>query len=175
MQEIADAVGINKAMLHYYFDSKERLFSAVFDEAAGMLLAAISRVLEAEMPLGDKLRAFTCEYMDLLMQHPHIPAFVLAEVHHDPERAKRLAEALALDHFAAQVHAEARAGRIRPTEPSRLLVDLLSLCVFPFAARPMLQGALGLDDRAFEEMIARRKTEIPELLLLSLKPLKRKP
>ena len=170
MQEIADAVGINKAMLHYYFDSKERLFSAVFEEAAAMLFAMINRVLEAEVPLTAKLRTFVDEYLDLLLEHPHIPAFVLGEVHRDPERAQQIATSLRLDRFATQVEGEVRAGRIRPTDPYRLLLDLLSLCVFPFAARPMLQGAFGLNDHAFKEMINRRKAEIPDLLLLSLEP-----
>jgi AcrR family transcriptional regulator len=33
MQEIADEAQINKAMLHYYFRSKEKLFQSIFVEA----------------------------------------------------------------------------------------------------------------------------------------------
>lgn len=170
MQEIADAVGINKAMLHYYFDSKERLFSAVFEESAAMLFTVLQGVLEADLPLTEKLHVFVSDYLDLLLEHPHIPAFVLGEVHQAPERARHWATTLRFDRFTAQVEGEVRAGRIRAIEAQRLLLDLMSLCVFPFAARPMLQGAFGLTDPAFKEMILRRKTEIPELLLGSLNP-----
>jgi len=170
MQEIADAVGINKAMLHYYFDSKERLFSAIFEEAATKLLTVINRVLEADLPLADKLRTFVHDYLDLLLAHPHIPLFILSETHQNPERAHYLASTVHLNRFTEQIEGEVRVGRIRPTDPQRLLMDLLSLCVFPFAARPMMQGVFGLNDQGFIEMINRRKAEIPQLLLLSLEP-----
>jgi TetR/AcrR family transcriptional regulator len=32
MQEIADAAGINKALLHYYFRNKDKLFDAIFSD-----------------------------------------------------------------------------------------------------------------------------------------------
>lgn len=170
MQEIADAVGINKAMLHYYFESKERLFAAIFEEAATMLFAVINRVLEADLTLADKLQTFVNEYLDVLLAHPHIPVFVLAEAHQNPERAHQLASTLRLERFTAQIEGEVRAGRIRPTDSQRVLLDLLSLCVFPFAARPMMHGLFGLNDEGFKEMINRRKIEIPHLLMLSLEP-----
>lgn len=170
MQEIADAVGINKAMLHYYFDSKERLFSAIFEESAAMLLTVIGRVLEADLPLVQKIQTFVNEYLDFLLEHPHIPVFVMAEAHQNPQRAQFLGSTMHFERFATQVEGEVRAGRIRPTDPQRLLLDLLSLCVFPFAAKPMMQGVFGLNDEGFKELIARRKVEIPRLLLLSLEP-----
>ena len=38
MQDIADTAGINKALLHYYFRSKDQLFEAIFKEALQQLI-----------------------------------------------------------------------------------------------------------------------------------------
>src|SRR3954464_1052602 len=56
MQEIADEAGVNKALLHYYFRSKERLSEAVFRRAAGGLMPAVAAALGSEASLEDKVR-----------------------------------------------------------------------------------------------------------------------
>jgi len=47
---------------------------------------------------------------------------------------------------------------------------LLSLCIFPFAARPMLQAMLGLDAAGFAALIAARRTELADFFLGALRP-----
>lgn len=170
MQEIADDVGINKAMLHYYFESKEKLFEAVFEESATLLFSALERVVHADMPFRRKVELFVDGYVDVLLANPHIPAFVLGEVNRDPARMSRLITRFDPTPFADDVLAEIRAGRIRTVDPRVVLVDLLSLCAFPFAARPLMQGMLALDDDAFRAFALARKQHIPELLFASLAP-----
>ena len=58
MQEIADKAGINKAMLHYYYSSKDKLFDAVFQEAIKRIFPEISKLLNEEMPLFEKIIYF---------------------------------------------------------------------------------------------------------------------
>jgi hypothetical protein len=59
---------------------------------------------------------------------------------------------------------------MRPIAPDQFLINLLSLCVFPFAARPMVQTILGMDDLGFARMIERRKRELPAFFLEALRP-----
>ena len=42
-QEIADEAGVNKALLHYYYRSKEKLANAVFLQAARAMFPPASR------------------------------------------------------------------------------------------------------------------------------------
>ena len=58
MQEIADHAGINKALLHYYFRTKEKLFEAVFREVASNLFPAMKQVLSAELGIKEKITFF---------------------------------------------------------------------------------------------------------------------
>jgi pimeloyl-ACP methyl ester carboxylesterase len=69
-----------------------------------------------------------------------------------------------------QLKARARAGTLRPISAEQFVVNLLSLCVFPFAARPMLAAALQIDDRGFHRFIEQRKTDLPAFFLNALRP-----
>mgnify|MGYP003694284773 CR=1 FL=1 len=68
-----------------------------------------------------------------------------------------------------QIDAAVQAGTLRPIAPDQFLVNLLSLCVFPFAARPMLMVLLGLDQRQFDDFIDRRRSQLAEFFLKALR------
>src|SRR5687768_9028184 len=90
MQEIAEHAGVNKALLHYYFRSKERLAEAVFKRAAQRLMPTILRIMASDDPLEDKVRAVIGHYMDVLNRTPYLPGYLLSEMHHHPERLEQL-------------------------------------------------------------------------------------
>ena len=56
MQDIADEAGINKALLHYYFESKDKLFEKVFMEAAGHLFPKVNEVFNSDASVFEKDR-----------------------------------------------------------------------------------------------------------------------
>src|SRR5688572_31479086 len=80
MQEIAAEAGVNQALLHYYFRTKDRLAQAVFREAAGRLVPAAMRVLGSDLSLGDKVEGFVHLYIDTVRESPFLPGYVLAEL-----------------------------------------------------------------------------------------------
>ena len=55
MQDIADEAGINKALLHYYFRSKEKLFETIFKELSLQFLPRINSLFESELSLFEKI------------------------------------------------------------------------------------------------------------------------
>lgn len=57
MQEIADEAGINKALLHYYFRSKEKLFEVIFKESFGKLLPKGPKYFNSRVQCSKKLNA----------------------------------------------------------------------------------------------------------------------
>jgi hypothetical protein len=59
---------------------------------------------------------------------------------------------------------------MRPIAPEQFMVNLLSLCVFPFAARPMISVLLGMDPPAFARFIDERRTDLPRFFLGALRP-----
>ena len=69
-----------------------------------------------------------------------------------------------------QLAAEARAGRMRRITAAQFFVNLISLCVFPFAARPMLRAALGFDDDGFAKFIDQRREDLPIYIRGAIQP-----
>jgi TetR/AcrR family transcriptional regulator len=181
MQEIAREAGVNSALLHYYFRSKQRLAEAVFHRAAAQLLPAVVSVLVSERPLTDKVKAIVDIELDRLSRTPYLPAYILSELAHHPERITQLVSAVTgaqpealgrklLRTVGGQIDAEVRARRMRRIAPQQFLVNLLSLCIFPFAARPLIAALMGLDDRAFARFIRERRETLPDFVLNALRP-----
>ena len=93
----------------------------------------------------------------------------LAAVVGQPQHLADLVDQQAIG-LAAQIDAGVRDGTMRPLAAEQFAVNLIALCVFPFAARPLLEPAFGLHDAAFDRFIEVRKRELPEFFLNALKP-----
>ncbi len=86
MQEIADTAGINKAMLHYYFRTKDRLFEHIFVTAISNIFPKVGGIFISDAPFEDKIRAFIRDYLSFILQNPFLPIFILHEMSANPER-----------------------------------------------------------------------------------------
>jgi AcrR family transcriptional regulator len=181
MQEIAEEAGVNQALLHYYFRSKERLSAAVFQQVARQLFPRLFQTLGSDLTLDEKFDVMVNTYIDILSQNRFIPAYVLSELHHHPERAEQiLASGMGADpgktlapviaKLKSQIDEGVKAGTMRPITPEELIVNMLSLCVFPFAARPLFAVALGFDDTRFAAFLKQRRKRLPEFIRMALRP-----
>lgn len=168
MQDIANRAGINKALLHYYYRSKDLLFEKVFQAAAGKLMPAVVQSLHGNEPLPIKVEQFVSVYIDTLRANPYMPGFILHELNRNPDRLKKFLPKLVeqiLGPFISDLEAEIAAGRLPSKDAKHFVVNMFSLCVFPFVARPIFQKVLRFDDAGFDAFLIERKQEITKLLL----------
>jgi TetR/AcrR family transcriptional regulator len=181
MQEIAREAGVNQALLHYYFRSKERLSAAVFQQIASRIFPALVQTLAADTSLDEKIDALVGVYLDNLSQNPFVPGYLISELHHHPQRVQQLLSIAIgaqpqtvmlplLKKLEKQIDEQVRAGTMRRIQPQHLIINVVSLCIFPFAARPMLSIAFGLDDAAFARFISQRRKELPDFVRNALRP-----
>jgi TetR/AcrR family transcriptional regulator len=179
--EIAKAAGVNPALLHYYFRTKERLAEAVFRRAAGQLLPAVIRILGSDASLEDKVEQVVEVELQFLSKAPYLPAYILSELAHHPDRAPQLIAAVTGEApvalgaqvrtvLAKQIDARVRDRTMHPISPDQFAVNLLALCVFPFAARPLFMALFGIDEQGFEQFIDRRRRELAPFFLRALRP-----
>ena len=173
MQDIADEAGINKALLHYYFRNKEKLFEVIFLEAAQKLFPAINVVFESDIPLFQKFERFCEEYITVMSENPYLPLFVLNEINQDPETfltkiwgKQNLPRP---QKFLEQIEKEIKKGTIKKISPLQLLINLISMIIFPFVAKTMFQFNLHLDELQFRAAMQQRKKEIPKFIIDSIK------
>jgi TetR/AcrR family transcriptional regulator len=141
MQEIADEAGINKALLHYYFRSKEKLFERIFGEVIEKISGGLQSIFEQEMSILNRLNAIIDVYIDVLYGNRYLPLFVLNEMNYNPERFTELFKQHIVVHmqkFFTQIQQEVNEGRINPIHPLHLLLNVLGLIIFPFATIPVI-------------------------------------
>lgn len=172
MQQIADEAGINKALLHYYYRSKEKLFEIVFKTAAKIFIPNIITVFKGDDDFFTKIRLFVNNYLDVMERYPHIPGFVLHELSNRPENLVNTVTSLGIDisFIIREIEEEMDKGNIRPMDPRQLIINVISLCVFPVVAKPMVTGILLQgDQKAYDQILKDRRTHIPDFIINSIK------
>jgi AcrR family transcriptional regulator len=176
MQEIADEAGINKALLHYYFRSKDKLFEQIFREAFGKLLPSIEDIFTRPISIFEKIERYTEAYISVVIENPFIPVFVLSEIHRNPDNFfttyVKPEMAGAVKTIGQEIAKAVQAGTIRPIDPRHLMMNLMSMCVFPFVARPMLQKMMQISDLDFGNLLEQRKKEVSQFINLAIQPIK---
>ena len=171
MQEIADEAGINKALLHYYFRTKEKLFDAIFKNVFGKIMPNLMEIVDADLPIESKLGILIKNYIGLLMKNPYFPTFILKEMNQKPEfLASIIYETGAKpDKIFSMLEKEMDAGKIRRMDPRDLLINILGLSIFPIAAKPLMTIAFFENDKkAYNEFIIKRKETVKEFVLNSI-------
>ncbi|HZH96104.1 MAG TPA: TetR/AcrR family transcriptional regulator [Flavisolibacter sp.] len=172
MQDIADEAGINKAMLHYYFRSKGKLFDTIFTDVAKDFLPKLFAILAAATPLFEKIRLFCDAYIEQEIKTPYVPVFIINEINRDPgalvQRIMQVGKP-PFDVVVVQIKKEAKAGIIKPVEPMELLLTTLSLCIFPYLVKPMVQTITGMDTEQFNTMMKNRSAAVSRMIIDSIK------
>ena len=168
MQEIADEAGINKALLHYYFRSKERLFEAIFAEIIKFAFPKITRIAQSDEPFVIKIGKVIDAYIELLIKHPFIPGFVMKELNRDPSGLFKIVVKFGLNPQVIfdQIQIAMDRGEIIQMQPRHLAANIISMCIFPFAARPLVSFVLFKDDLiALEAFYAERAEVIKKFVI----------
>ncbi|MCA0348089.1 MAG: TetR/AcrR family transcriptional regulator [Bacteroidetes bacterium] len=172
MQEIADEAGINKAMLHYYFRSKQLLFEAVFKKAFMQLAPQIHQVLNSEDSLFEKIENFADKYISFVMENRFLPTFIIQELNNNPDFANQFfsqAEFPKSTRFLIQIEEGIQNGTIKNVNPKQLLIDMFSLAIFPFVGAPLLQKITNVNESAYNNLLIERKKHIASMLINSIK------
>ncbi len=172
MQKIADRAGINKALLHYYFRSKDKLFEATFREVFFSMIPPLINTVKEEMPLEKKIEIFVGKYIDTLRDNPLVPLFILHELNRNPENLPELVKESGIDPavFFDQISSEIESGNIRPVPPHHLMINILALSIFPFVAKPIIKGLFfNRDNDEFNKFIEERKEIVTTFILNAIK------
>ncbi|MCB0462128.1 MAG: TetR/AcrR family transcriptional regulator [Flavobacteriaceae bacterium] len=172
MQEIADKAGINKAMLHYYYRSKQLLFEAVFKNAFSLLAPQLNAILNDDSSIEDKIKNFTSNYISFIIKHPYLPNFIIQELNRNQDFILKLKDNKGfpnLEKFKKQVNDEVSKGHIKPISAEQLFINILALNIFPFVAKPLVMAFTNTDDKSYKQLMEDRKTEVSNFIINSIK------
>lgn len=168
MDDIAKAAGANKALLHYYFRSKQKLFEKVFEEALGQFFEKVVNILEGDLPLDVKIYRVVDMYSGMLIHNKHLPFFILGEIRENTGLLVRIVKGMqtkAIHKLNTQLQEEYEKGNIRQIPVQQFFLNLISLTVFPFVARPLFMEMFELEEKDFDQMINERRKQVPRMII----------
>lgn len=134
LHSIADRVGVTKAMIHYYFDTKKNLFEHVYQQSAEQMFKGLSEQLDKDIPLFKKIEQVIDHCLEKAESHAKVLGFVLTESErHTDWLLPILDDSVSIDTtaFAQQIDEAASDYQIMAVHPSELLLNIFSLCYYP--------------------------------------------
>ena len=159
-RDIAEAAGLNLALLNYYFRSKEKLFEMVMIEKMLKFFGVLAPVLNDDSTtLEKKVEVLADQYTELLLKSPDLPLFVLSEIRNSPKQFASIVQKtkfLKSSVFIRQIE-ERKPG----LNPLQFLISILGMCVFPFIMKPVLEVTGTVNEKEFKKMMLDRKELIP--------------
>lgn len=173
MQDIADCAGINKALLHYYYRTKEHLFNAVFEMIAGQMFQKFAPVFDENLSLEEKIRFFLREHITFLQKNPKLPAFIFNELNRKPERINKLIRGLDIQKLwtilETQHKEELEKYSVTRENIPQFMTSMVAMSVFPFAARALITSIMEKMGYDFTDYIEKRKEYAAEFVIRAIR------
>jgi len=79
MQDIAEAVNLQKASLYHHVTSKQELLVTILDRALDLLIARMEEVMSMPLPPDERLRQAVLAYLQAMLEHRDLAAVLLLE------------------------------------------------------------------------------------------------
>jgi len=173
MAEIAETAGVNKALLNYYYRSKEKMFQQVFEEDLHHFVTSVINLLNRDLPLDVKIYKVVDMYTSMLLNNPNLPLFILSEMRENPDKLAPVllgSRSDAFHNLETQLDQEEAKGNIVKTSVPMFLMNLFSLTVFPFIVQPALHHIFHVTKEDFDDLVLERRRVIPRIIIDTLLP-----
>lgn len=175
---IAQKVGCNQALIHYYFRTKENLFQQIFVRKFEATITHLLEPLTSELPFNEKITNCINIYFDLLQNNRQLPSCIIHELAFNPQRREFIRNRFIKNpirqnvyyRFSETIKNEIRQGNIRPIESFDLIFNIISLCLFTFITLPIYTDLLERTPDQVNDYINHRRQEIITQIITSLHP-----
>ena len=165
-RDIAEESGYNLALINYYFRSKEKLFDIIMLDNLHLFIHSVMAIVnDPATTLQEKIEILISHYIDMLIKNPDIPIFVLSEINANPAKLASKLGFSKVQHgniFLVKQWNELAATKNAPKiNPLHIVMNVLSLTIFPFIASPLLRNRTGISIDEFNKLMEERKQLIP--------------
>ncbi len=146
LQKIADQVGVTKAMIHYYFNTKQELFERVYEQSARQIFGALPDTLEKDIPLFKKIEELITSCLEVAGSSPHVLTFVVTESSRKPDWLQPILEkhvAFEMQAFDNELEQAASNYQITSVDAHTLLLQIFSLCYYPVLSETINKSLLA--------------------------------
>jgi len=169
-QDIADAAGVNRTLVHYYFRSRDILFKQVFEEGRTAFFKKLDEMVQPEQSFRVKIEHLIDIWMEQGIEYPFLDTYLVSQLN-NPSVLEELTENRVDNEdrkaaFYKEIKAEMKAGSITKMEPMQFLLNLAAMVSYPIIMRPLLERALSIDEKDFNKIVAGRKEAILKTIFL---------
>lgn len=162
-QDIADAAGVNRTLLNYYFRSRDILFEQVATEARADMSKLLDAVFEAKLDFKDKIQQLINVFMDQAMKYPYREMYVVTEANRAdriiPEEKKNRIKG-----FLKEISAEMDKGAIKKMDPRQFMMNLFALMAYPMITNCLNKSLYNIGDAEYLKLMKERKQLIFEMI-----------
>lgn len=156
-QEIADAAGVNRTLVNYYFRSRDALFDQVFEDAQQELFALLDEVIDSSMPFKQKIKNMISVFIDVAMKYPYREVFIITEMNrHDVINSKK-ARAEKVHFLLKDIEIEMEQGHIQKMNPKHFCMNLFSMMAYPLVTAPLNKVLFSMNDAEYNALMEERK------------------
>jgi TetR/AcrR family transcriptional regulator len=162
-QEIADEAGVNRALIHYYFRSREQMLDILLEETIQEKKERVTRILTSELPFKEKIAQYINAVVDHGLEYPYLENFIISETARHPDKLKNLCTRYprkSTDLISEQLAQEIKKKKLAPISPEHFMVNLVALCNYPLLAKSVLKTVHGMTDAAYKKFLTERKKVI---------------
>ena len=177
VEAIARSAGCNKAMLFYYFSSKELLYRAVLARALGEIFAEIGVVVHERLTPESFMECFPEIYIRFLARNPDLPRILVFDLIHNPENISRAVVEIFRENAAfmpqrllEMIRSWHAQGLITEGDPLHFMLNVISLSIFSFVGRPMVEAISGFKVSDEEEFYRARIRSVVHILKKGMLP-----
>jgi AcrR family transcriptional regulator len=162
MCDIALETGINRTKLHYYFNTKEKMFKAVFSEIIESFLPEIQDILHKNEDFFLKIDKIIEQYIKLLLKNPYLPLFIIGEINRDIKHLLDAAYSVGLQEYLDEIKQtlteEMKKGNIKTLPLHIIFMSFISQLIFPFLAKNIVNEILVCEDVQSQDIIQEWKS-----------------
>nr|WP_321357891.1 hypothetical protein [uncultured Draconibacterium sp.] len=139
-----------------------------------MINTNLTNTLNTNIGFEKKIRQIVAAYINILIKHPYFPDFVIHELTSNPEKIEKIVKRHNLFfrsfiRFQIEIKRELKSRSILNIKPFGLVLNIASLCVFPFLSKPIIiRISNSFDEPQFEKLMTKRKTDIADLIIKSM-------
>jgi TetR/AcrR family transcriptional regulator len=181
MQAIADRAGVNKALVHYYFRTKEKLFEVIIHDIASVIWRQIHKDLEARPGTPDlrsAIKSLVSSYIMTFARQPEIPMVLIRLLINRDKNFLPVVQSIikAIGDEPQRIFSlfekETKAGTIKKVDPIQLIMSVMSMIIITFLSRPIvevLQQKTGLSITYDEKFYKSRVEFITDLVFDGIK------
>jgi TetR/AcrR family transcriptional regulator len=167
---IAAAADVNKALIYYYFRSKDGLYRAVLEEHLKDFRRRAMEVLSSRGSAGSIVLRYVSMHFDFISGRPYYPRLFHRMAMAGGKTFERLAREYVVPvgrRFVALIERGVRSGEFRSFDSGHTALSLVGLTVFYFSAAPVVRVVSGRDPFQKEDL-ARRKREVLKFVRYAL-------